>query len=323
MRTIRVSAVAVLASMVWACGSSTSDTSPASNGDDDGGGRDGSGQPAPDAGPETSPDAAHDAAIDAGGDAADLCALKDDTTPTSTVNDGCALLTRDTSSCAAARSAQSLSGFWQKFSCRVTLTAQGGTVQITTDGQPDYASNYFAKTNPCYTPYGTSFPDPNTITAQHVVMTVPLAPSGTGPAMSLGAVGVALDGVEIFDNQAAPGDSIFTEIGSFDECQGHPQMQGIYHYHSEPYAISYDDDAFIGVMRDGNPIYGRHDPDGSTPTLDASGGHTGVTVDSPSTPVYHYHLDLQTSTSGATQGQQAWFLTTGQYANAPGTCNGC
>lgn len=292
----------VLLCAVTACGSSRTDLTSAP-GD--------AGHLASDAGQDTTPDAN-------GG-----CTLTEHTTATATVTNGCALLARDTSSCKASRAAQGLVGFWEKFSCRATLTAQGGDVQITTDDQPDYASNYFAKTSPCYTPYATSFPDPNTIAAQHVVITVPLAPSGAGQAMSLGAVGVALNGVAIFDNQAAPGDNIFDEIGSFDACQGHPQMQGVYHYHSEPYAISYDDDAFIGVMRDGNPIYGRHDPDGSTPMLDAAGGHTGVTIDSPGTPVYHYHLNLQTSTSGDTQGQQAWFLTTGQYANAPGICTGC
>jgi hypothetical protein len=77
-------------------------------------------------------------------------------------------------------------------------------------------------------------------------------------------------------------------------------------------------------MRDGYPLYGRHDADGSTPAnLDASGGHVGTTPDSPSTAVYHYHVNLQTSHTGATAGDEAWFLTTGTYAGAPGTCTGC
>src|SRR4051812_39198947 len=56
---------------------------------------------------------------------------------------------------------------------------------------------------------------------------------------------------------------------------GHPQGTGIYHYHSEPYALSYDDGNFIGVMRDGYAIYGRKDADGTYPTVDMYGGHTG------------------------------------------------
>ncbi|OJT27457.1 hypothetical protein BO221_05675 [Archangium sp. Cb G35] len=93
--------------------------------------------------------------------------------------------------------------------------------------------------------------------------------------------------------------------------------------HSEPYAISYDDARFIGVMRDGYPIYGRKDADGSAPTLDSAGGHTGVTADSPTTPVYHYHVHEQTSTSSGTLGQKQWFITTGTYRGAPGGCTGC
>jgi YHYH protein len=254
-------------------------------------------------------------------DAGSGCELTADTTPTSTVTDGCALLARDTASCASSRTG--LAGFWLEFSCRVTLTESAGSVELDSDDQPDYDSNYFATSSPCYAAYSTKFPDPNTIAAQHIAMTVPMSPSGGSAAMALGAVGMALNGVAIFDNQAAPGDDIFDESGSFDRCQGHPQNTGVYHYHSEPYAISYADDGFIGVMRDGNPIYGRFDPDGSLPALDASGGHTGVTIDSPTTPVYHYHANLQTSTNPGTAGEMVWFLTTGTYAASPGSCSGC
>ena len=75
-------------------------------------------------------------------------------------------------------------------------------------------------------------------------------------------------------------------------------------------------------MRDGYPIYGRKDPDGSLPTLDPYGGHTGVTLESPSTPVYHYHVNEQTSTNPGTLGQKQWFLTTGTFRGTPGTCSG-
>jgi YHYH protein len=262
---------------------------------------------------------ASDGGVDlAGGGSA--CALTGNTTPTSTVTNGCALLARDTSGCMAARTAQSLSGAWLRFSCRVTLTrttaASGDYVALESDGRPDYQSNYFPSSDPCYSAYTPAYPDPNQIAAQSLRLEAPLAPSTTNTKMGLGAVGMAVDGVLIFDNQAAPGDDIFTEAGSFDRCGGHPAPGGVYHFHGEPYAISYDDASLIGVLRDGYFVYGRRDADGSLPALDARGGHVAATADS-ATPVYHYHLNQQTSTSAGTMGQMQWFLTTGTYEGAP------
>lgn len=258
----------------------------------------------------------------AGGDLATggSCTLTANTTPTTTTTNGCALLSRDTSGCMAARTAQGLSGAWLRFSCRVTLTKMTGTsgdyVELDSDGQPDYRSNYFPSSDPCWIAYTPSFPDPNLIMANPLHVKAPLSPSTTNTTMGLGAVGMAIDGVAIFDNQAAPGDDIFTEAGSFDQCGGHPAPGGQYHFHGEPYAISSDDASLIGVLRDGYFVYGRRDADGSLPTLDARGGHVGTTADS-TTPVYHYHLNLQTSTNSGTAGQMQWFLTTGTYEGAP------
>jgi hypothetical protein len=136
-------------------------------------------------------------------------------------------------------------------------------------------------------------------------------------------VGLAVNGVPIFGNFAAPGDDIYQEAKTFDRCGGHPQFSGEYHYHSEPYAITYDDDAFVGVMRDGYPIYGRKDPDGSYPTLDAQGGHSGPTVNDPSGTGYHYHVNQQTSTASTSAGQKQWFLTTGTFHGTPAPCSDC
>ena len=64
------------------------------------------------------------------------------------------------------------------------------------------------------------------------------------------------------------------------------------------------------------------DADGSLPTLDAAGGHEGPTAHS-TTPVYHYHVNEQTSTARTSVGEKQWFLTKGAYHGAPGTCTGC
>lgn len=256
------------------------------------------------------------------------CALATATTPTGASGpSGCAVLARDVSACAAARTAQGLSGFWLKFSCRVTLTATtvgaAQVVRAVSDDQPDYRSNYFALANACHEAYTGGVQNPNVITPYAYTIDFPTAPNATSTAMAGGAVGLALNGVAIYSNMAAPGDDIYVEAATFDRCGAHPDPTGRYHYHGEPYALSYDDASFIGVLRDGYPVYGRKDPDGSYPTLDAQGGHTGVTVDSPGTPVYHYHLNQQTSTATGTAGQMQWFLTKGSYHGAPSTCPTC
>ena len=40
-------------------------------------------------------------------------------------------------------------------------------------------------------------------------------------------------------------------------------------------------------------------------------------------PVYHYHVNEQTSTARGTLGEKQFFLTKGSYHGAPSTCTGC
>jgi hypothetical protein len=251
------------------------------------------------------------------------CSLADNTTATTlTSANGCAVLTRDTSSCEASRTAQGLSGFWLKYSCNVTLTKTGDTVTIATDSVPDRKSPYFGSADSCYEALSVSgrAVNPNLLAEQGISMTVDYTPTASGSTATMpgGAVGVTLDGVVVYDNEAAPGDSIYAEVDSFDKCEGHPDNSSTYHYHTEPTSITNADSKFVGVMRDGFAIYGKKDADGSTPSnLDAAGGHTGTTVDS-TTAVYHYHINTQTSGSDS-----ADFLTKGLYRGTAGTCTGC
>jgi hypothetical protein len=310
MRKTKVGVACAFSLIVFSCGGTDAPTNAAA----DGGGADG---------------AAGGGATDGGGigddGAAGGCTLTANTTETATMSaNGCHLLDRDTSSCRASREAQGLSGVWLLFSCRVALTKTASAVEATSDGQPDYKSFYFATANACYEAWSSGVHNPNSISVQSLVLDFPLSPDTTSAKMNLGTVGLALDGVAIYGNFAAPGDDIFQESVSFDKCDGHPQQQGQYHFHTEPSSLSQDDARFIGVMRDGYPIYGRKDADGTYPAdLDASGGHTHVTAESPSTAVYHYHVNQQTSTGARTAGQKAWFLTTGTYRGSAGACMGC
>lgn len=256
------------------------------------------------------------------------CSLTANTSATSVISpSGCVVLQRDTTACQAARQAAGLSGVWLKFSCRVSLSlvtqGTGQAVQAVSDGQPDYLSNYFPKTNPCYESYTGAIQNPNTLAARNYTIPFPLAPTMNQQPMMDAVLGLARNGVPIFGNFAAPGDDIYQEAKTFDRCGAHPQMQGAYHYHSEPLSISYQDAHFIGVLRDGHPIYGRNDATGLATGLDTSGGHLGTTEDSPTVPVYHYHVNEQISTQATSAGQKQWFLTTGLYRGTPAACTTC
>jgi hypothetical protein len=70
------------------------------------------------------------------------------------------------------------------------------------------------------------------------------------------------------------------------------------------------------VMRDGYFLYGRKDPDGSAPG-EANGGlsapyygHVGETVDSPTTPVFHYHVHFESNDGGS---ESAYFVAPQKY----------
>ncbi len=258
------------------------------------------------------------------------CTATDNTTATSTVNAyGCYLRTRDVSSCQATRTAQGLSGYWLLFSCDVTVTKSGSTVTLSSSNVPDYKSYYYGSNNNCYESFNTTngrSPNPGSISEIAITMTAPFTPaSKTAPktTAALGAVGLARNGVVIFNNLAGPGDNIYDESATFDGCEGHP-ANTTYHYHIEPPAISNNDSNFIGVMRDGFPVYGKKDADGTTPTLDTYGGHTGPLPSDTGTSLYHYHLKSVSGTDGDGNAASEYFLLTTYYYGTPGTtCSNC
>ncbi len=255
-----------------------------------------------------------------------VCSVTAATTVTAVTNtNGCAVLDRNTDACNAARVAAGFSGAWLKLSCRVVLTIANGVVTAKSDGRPDYKSFYFPDADACYEAFPAGKHNPNQIATGSLSIQLAKTPGGAGKTMQGSAiVGVSVNGVPIFGNFAAPGDDIFNEAQTFDRCGGHPQNTGMYHYHGEPYALTQDDARLVGIMRDGYAVYGRKDADGTYPaSLDAEGGHTGLTADSPATAVYHYHVNQQTSTGQRTAGQKQWFITNGKFHAAPASCPGC
>lgn len=185
----------------------------------------------------------------------------------------------------------------------MSVTVNDETIVITSKNQPDHVSMYWDQSNALYEAY--SEPDnsdfkknPNSIEEQNFVYTIPryAQVASTHEATNLGAMGVSINGVAFFNQQAAPGDDILDELNTFDQYEGHPTGTGAYHYHIEPVYLTETkgDDAFLGVLLDGFPVYGPVE-DGVTLTnsdLDDYHGHYGVTADFPN-GIYHYHITAE------------------------------
>jgi hypothetical protein len=78
-----------------------------------------------------------------------------------------------------------------------------------------------------------------------------------------GAIGMAINGVEIYGNADADDrDAYVYDSASFDTCNGHLDEGGNYHYHNEPAdGCVFNNTAgahspLFGVMYDGIPIFG-------------------------------------------------------------------
>lgn len=185
-----------------------------------------------------------------------------------------------------------------------SVSNDGTNITIQTNGMPDHVSPYYDTSNTLYEDYsGTTFSgvnfrkNPNTIVSQTLTFTIPLTPSQatSTTATSLGPIGVALNGVALYNQYAGPNNQALTnEITSFDKYYGHPQGQGQYHYHVEPLyltTVTETDSSLMGFLLDGFPVYGPKE-NGATvisADLDAFHGHTHATADYPN-GIYHYHF---------------------------------
>ena len=206
------------------------------------------------------------------------------------------------------------------FHC-VTVQVCSSTYKFITNDLPPYKTNYYTTASKQVTFPSTGLSDnsarsknPNSISSQSITFSIPKTPtlktsgldstSGSG----LDCIGLTTYGVCIFNNQAAPGDSLVTEFATMDNGDGHPQSSGKYHHHTEPYYISNDDKKFIGIALDGYPIYGRKNQSNAYPTLD-SNTHT-ATCTTPEFPsgTYCYHVD-----NGTTNGTNVDKYIIGSY----------
>ncbi|WP_295650810.1 YHYH protein [uncultured Mucilaginibacter sp.] len=191
---------------------------------------------------------------------------------------------------------------YKKIYGATSITTDGTYITIKATSLPDHKSPYYKGTQwaaTLYEAYNGTNPlwsqNPNSIAENDVTYKIPLNPTvaSTHSATPLGPMGVALNGVPIFNQYAAGGAALTGEVNSFDEYDGHPQQSGMYHYHAEPYYLTTKngESSLIGFLLDGFPVYGPME-NGKTLTnadLDVYHGHTSATADYPN-GIYHYHI---------------------------------
>jgi len=187
---------------------------------------------------------------------------------------------------------------YKRFTSAVTVSVEGTQVVLKSTGVPDHKSPYWPTSNALYEAATAGVQlAPNTISSYSFTLRVPSSPAvATASDTPLGAIGMAVNGVAIFNQYAAGRSPLGAEILSFDRFNGHPQQQGQYHYHVEPLWLTSNSgvSSLIGVLTDGFPVYGPKDTDGTTPSnLDSCNGHTHATADVPA-GIYHYHVTATT-----------------------------
>lgn len=145
--------------------------------------------------------------------------------------------------------------------------------------------------------------NPNSIAEQSVYYSLPRHPrKASSPGCLSGeTIGVAKDGVAIFDAlDAADRDAVAHETQ--DACQGHPQQQGVYHYHSIPTCLTAGESkkkpsGLVGYALDGYPIFGPRGAHGKLLTdadLDRCHGQTSrVYFEGRLRRIYHYNATLE------------------------------
>ncbi|MBX2817460.1 MAG: YHYH protein [Saprospiraceae bacterium] len=185
----------------------------------------------------------------------------------------------------------------------VVVSFDGNEITIESNGLPNHTSPYWDSSSDMYIDPVVAVSgqmSPGTIRSGSYSLTVPAAPvkASTPSSTGLGAIGIAVTGVPIFNDEEGPNIALSAQVASgFDYAGGHMGPTG-YHYHlessdvSENTLLSHNDHELVGILQDGFLIYGRKcSSTNDYPTdLDASGGHTSSTHHSGDDQFYHYHI---------------------------------
>lgn len=179
------------------------------------------------------------------------------------------------------------SPYWSNTTARSAVDPMGGT--LTT---PAASSNHPLFVAPTVTSFDDMAPGNIDDFNGSYTLTIPQSPvlASSTSSTGLGAIGIAVSGSMIYNDEEGPNVPLDNAVGSLDYTAAHTGPQS-YHYHLEPKAWSDDDEKLIGVISDGFFLYGRKcNSTGTYPTdLDASGGHSSATQHN-SDGEYHYHI---------------------------------
>ena len=146
--------------------------------------------------------------------------------------------------------------------------------------------------------------NPNSIQAQNISLSLPLNPTfAANPScLPAGAIAILTDGVVLFN----PLDEVGRDAPAYetidDQCDAHPQQQGIYHHHNIPScvlskAVGSNTSTLVGYAYDGFGIYVERDKNGKLLTnanLDECHGRTSkINWDGNLSEMYHYVATLE------------------------------
>jgi hypothetical protein len=170
--------------------------------------------------------------------------------------------------------------------------------------------------------------NPNQIVEQSFLLEFPYNPKvAAEPSCMGGEVGVLLTGVALFNGFDANGaDAVAHEVQ--DDCNGHPQMEGVYHYHSQSSCVTDNKPGeghspLVGYALDGFGIYGHHGESGEVLTnedLDECHGHTHTIQWNNNNPteLFHYHSTYEFPyTVSCFRGEPAAMMVVSPAGGAP------
>ncbi len=222
-----------------------------------------------------------------------------------------------------------------KWDANFTNKISGSTRIITSNDLPTHATGIFpiASTDPAYT-YDHN---PNSIKSQSLSYSLPARPTYSSPTCMGGQAGIMLTGVALFNGFDAGGrDAGAWEVQ--DNCDGHPEKEGLYHYHTLTTCISnISVTTVIGFALDGFPITGPKIGTNNILTTDDLDECHGITsqlmLDNQKVTTYHYVMTqdfpysvscfrakaIQTAPLGSQQAANTQLTTTTQLPPPPGT----